>query len=121
MGIKGLSTFVNSYTHSFGETVYLRDTVVVVDGSNLMYHLNTSPPAPNSHLVGGNYVAYAGRVREFCQKLKHAQITPIVIFDGAYDEGKLPTVIQRYRKSVKDNVHTKTPGNSYLPICMSVS
>jgi len=86
-----------------------------------MYFLFSNPPGLNAYLVGGDWVYYAKRVRQFFQHMKDCELIPIVIFDGAHEPEKWKTVIRRYRETLRKNVHSQMPGNSYSPMALSVS
>jgi hypothetical protein len=90
-------------------------------------------PMKAPHLFGGDYMTYAQNVREFFQHLKHCNVTPVVLFDGAYDDLKIRTAFKRFAESLKENVkgshsHQQeqnpfrgiTPGTSYSPVFMKV-
>jgi len=157
MGVLGLTTFIAKYYDKYKETVYLQNCPVVIDGPNLMYFLyfearhsvlqasqtqkkgyrsagssGKSPVAKTNglkeaYLFGGDYMTYVQNIREFFQQLKHCNITPIVLFDGAYDDFKIATAYKRFADNVKENVWNAdcrvrgvTPGRSYAPVFIKV-
>lgn len=123
MGVRGLATFLDSYSNTkYAKRVFVRDCPVVIDGYNLVYHLYQTSKGSTSHLVGGDYKNYATEVRLFFQKLKNCEIIPIVIFDGAYEESKLATVHERFQNLVKENVKQELsyPSENFTPLGIKV-
>lgn len=96
-------------------------------GSSSGSPLSKPSPLKHPHLFGGDYQFYAQNVRDFFQHLKLCCITPIVLFDGAYDALKLKSAFQRFADNLKLNVRQAgnnlqgvTPGFSYSPVFMKV-
>ena len=101
MGVRGLSTYL-SQRRDFFDSKELRDTEVIIDGNNLRFQLYRQCRGLND-CFGGDYDKYYKFVRQFFEKLKSCNISPVIVLDGAFekDNRKIPTVISRI------NEHTK--------------
>ena len=100
MGVKGLTTFVDDNQHLLS-AVRLHDTRVILDGNNIYHFIYYYFQL--SLRYGGDYEAYADRVRYFFRTFQACGIEPFVIFDGGIDtdEKKLETCMQRTRDRVR--------------------
>ena len=99
MGIRGLTAFV--YAHPELLTDFqLNDTRIVIDGNNLCHFLYYYFELPCEY--GGDYDQFAKRCETFFSALDSRNITPYVVFDGAYDikENKFQTSLSRARQRV---------------------
>ncbi|KAH9406074.1 Protein asteroid 1 [Tyrophagus putrescentiae] len=104
MGIQGLSTFVRA-RRLFDPHHRLHDTVLVVDGHNLLYKLyfKYQREKRNSHMYGGDYALFAAHVADFFGRLAACSVVPIVVFDGSFDPSlaKLETLLKRFGDSLQ--------------------
>ncbi len=100
MGILGLTTFIDDNQHLLSDCS-LCDVPIIIDGNNLYHFLYYYFGV--SHQYGGDYDAFAAKIRYFFTTLQKCRITPHVIFDGAYDldDRKLATALRR----AKDRMH----------------
>ena len=64
MGVRGMSTFIKERQDKFMARHKLHDEVVVIDGDNLIHHLNNKSKGLN-HAFGGDYYKYASRAEAF--------------------------------------------------------
>ena len=83
MGIRGLSTYLSLRDDFFTRT-RLRNTKVIIDGSNLRFELYNECPGLND-CFGGDYDKYYRYVKKFFEQLLDCEITPIIILDGGRD------------------------------------
>ena len=94
MGILSLTSFVDENQQLLTD-LKLHDTRVVIDGNNL-YHFCYSY-FNFHHQHGGDYDAFAEKIRYYFSAFKACNIEPFIVFDGAYDEDnrKLQTTVKR--------------------------
>uniref|UniRef100_T1JN56 XPG N-terminal domain-containing protein n=1 Tax=Strigamia maritima TaxID=126957 RepID=T1JN56_STRMM len=95
MGIMSLTSFLDSFPQMLN-SFRLHDTKVVIDGNNLCHALYHDCGV--SCFFGGDYDKFAARTKEYFVIYKKCGITPIIIFDGAYNERKLKTSTKRARE-----------------------
>lgn len=104
MGIQGLSTFIRN-KELFERNHRLHDTVIVVDGHNLLFKLyfKYQREKRNSHMYGGDYALFAAHVRTFFSALRTCGVEAIVLFDGSFDPSlqKMETLLKRFGDSLQ--------------------
>ncbi|XP_060569189.1 protein asteroid homolog 1-like [Ruditapes philippinarum] len=95
MGVRGLRSYIQEHRDKFLQDFKLKDTKLVIDGSNLLYFLNSHFEEEN--IYGGNYDHFNTKCRDFFNTLLKCKILPIVVFDGADDPDnmKLETILKR--------------------------
>ena len=93
MGVRGLFSFFQNNHDDFFVQHDLHNSILVVDGNNLRYHLYNTCPRKNC-CFGGDYDKYYNHVLLFFQNLISCQIKPIVVIDGSFDEAKKKTLWQ---------------------------
>ncbi|XP_060596042.1 protein asteroid homolog 1-like [Ruditapes philippinarum] len=100
MGVRGLQTYIrkNRNKEKFLSDYTLRDTKLIIDGSNLVYFLYQFFEIPFK--FGGDYDHFARECGDFFSSLKRLRVEPIVIFDGADDPTniKFKTHLDRLEK-----------------------
>ncbi|EFA04435.1 protein asteroid [Tribolium castaneum] len=99
MGIRGLTTFIANRSSQYLESYELHDTYLVVDGNSIACQLYKWHCKCND-CFGGDYDKYAAVIKNFFQLLSDCNITPLVVFDGAYEKRKLKTVYSRMRNKI---------------------
>ena len=136
MGVRGLFTFAENKSDCF-ESVYLKDTQLVIDGNNLRFFLYKGLKKRKCSF-GGEYSLYFSATQHYFKRyfiekstctnlfyvpyisslLKH-NIEPIVIFDGSYEEDKKKTKWKRTREQLHAairQVPTMDGRDAILPI-----
>ncbi|CAH0404607.1 unnamed protein product [Chilo suppressalis] len=98
MGVRGLTTYVNSNQDAFLQYYLLHDTNLVVDGNSMCAQLYRSLNYFSA--FGGDYDKYAIYVRNFLRNFRKCNITAFVIFDGSHEARKLKTVYSRLRSKI---------------------
>jgi hypothetical protein len=93
MGVKGLGSLLEG--NSQIKDYHFRDSKLVVDGSNLAYHLYFSFFLDLSH--GGEYLAFQALVQDFFTILHNCGIKPYVVMNGgaSKSDDKLKTILER--------------------------
>lgn len=95
MGVRGLTTYIKKHEKKYLKSYKLHDCTVLLDGnsiaSNLFIWSNTQSA------FGGDYDKFAKYVKDFLNILQKCKVTPIVVFDGGYEEKKLKTIYFRMR------------------------
>lgn len=111
MGVKGLSTFIARNSNEYYTSYQLHDTYLVIDAYCLACHLYKWHSKCND-CFGGDYDKYAHTVYKFFALLQECNITPIVIFDGGYEDRKLKTVYDRMEQRIRlaKNLNAVTEG-----------
>ena len=99
MGIRGLTTFVDAHPELLTD-LQLHDTRIVIDGNNLYHFLYYHFHLPCEY--GGDYDQFARSCETFFSALDSCNVTPYVVFDGAYasDGNKFQTSLARARERV---------------------
>nr|XP_034181991.1 protein asteroid-like [Osmia lignaria] len=100
MGIKGLTKFISNRSDHYLEYYELHDTYLVIDGDSICFQLYNSYANCNC-IFGGDYDKYAQCVSDFFDNLLKCNITPLVLFDGAYENRKMKTIIYRTRQRIR--------------------
>ncbi|KAL1494664.1 hypothetical protein ABEB36_010230 [Hypothenemus hampei] len=105
MGIKGFTKFINDRAEMYFENFQLRDCTLIVDGHSTSCQLynwkHWQFDARSYNCYGGDYDKYAFIVRHFFGMLKEVKVKPIVIFDGGFEQRKLPTILSRMQDKIK--------------------
>ena len=98
MGLAGLYGFVSKHPDLFTEH-RLRDTKLVIDGLGLLRFLYDKLDSR----FGGEYPEYRKRCTKFFDNLRQCDITPYVVFDGAWDldDRKYKTYLSRHQQKLK--------------------
>ena len=110
MGVRGLFSFFQNNHDDFFVQHDLYNSLLVIDGNNLRYHLYNT--CPRKHCCfGGDYDKYYKHVLLFFRNLISCQIKPIVVIDGSFDEAKKKTLWQRARDQIQAGVSC-TPHNT---------
>ncbi|CAL8236746.1 unnamed protein product [Arctogadus glacialis] len=104
MGVKGLWSLLEDYSQIYSEIyqdIHLRDSKLVVDGSNLAHLLYNMANLDQNH--GGEYLAFQGKVQAFFKALDNCQIKACVVIDGGSGPSdiKLNHRMDRQRTRVK--------------------
>ena len=116
MGVRGLFSFFQNSHDNFFVQKDVKDTLLVIDGNNLRYHLYNTSPKRNS-CFGGDYDKYYKHVLSFFQNLISCGIKPIVIIDGSFDNAKRQTLWQRTRDQMKAAINsTPQSAMNVLPL-----
>lgn len=115
MGVRGLTTFIQNRSKSYLEPYELHDTYLVIDGNCISCQMYRWHCKCND-CYGGDYDKYARVVTRFFQLLKDCNVTPLVIFDGAYEKRKMRTVYER----LKDRIAAANNLNSYTEGAVSL-
>ncbi|XP_056448633.1 protein asteroid homolog 1-like isoform X1 [Gadus chalcogrammus] len=100
MGVKGLSSLLED-NRRISPDIHFRDSKLVVDGNNLLYHLYFSSNLDQNH--GGEYLAFQAEVKAFFKTLADCGIKPYVVMDGGSGTSdiKLDTLLDRARGKVQ--------------------
>ncbi|XP_059909356.1 protein asteroid homolog 1-like isoform X2 [Gadus macrocephalus] len=100
MGVKGLSSLLED-NRRISPDINFRDSKLVVDGNNLIYHLYFSSNLDQNH--GGEYLAFQAEVQAFFKTLADCGIKPYVVMDGGSGTSdiKLDTLMDRARGKVQ--------------------
>ena len=64
MGVRGLMVFVKGHNNSCLKNYKLKNSIVFIDGSNLVYFLHSKTPKTGS-AFGGDYDKYAAYIKFF--------------------------------------------------------
>ncbi|XP_069504826.1 single-strand DNA endonuclease ASTE1 [Ambystoma mexicanum] len=116
MGVHGLMSYVRA-NNQFFDHLKLRETRIIIDGSNLFHRLYFDFSLDLQH--GGDYDAFAAVVHKFFDALAACAIQPYVVLDGGCDpsDKKLDTLKQRARDKI-NMAHSlsKGRGGTVLPL-----
>ncbi|XP_044751020.1 protein asteroid [Coccinella septempunctata] len=99
MGVRGFTTYMSKHSHLFHESLELKNCYIVIDGSGVAINLYVWHTRSNDY-YGGDYDNYSNTVYKFFNLLKKCNITPIILFDGGYENRKLRTVFSRMRSRI---------------------
>ncbi|KAL5243711.1 hypothetical protein ACI65C_011121 [Semiaphis heraclei] len=109
MGIPGLTSFINRNSTQYFESLQLKDTLVIIDGyalTNFLYRLYEN----QTSAFGGEYDVLAKVYTDFIKLFMRCNVIPIFVFDGAYEQRKMETIMSRmsqrivsYGQSVKSS------------------
>lgn len=100
MGIPGLTSFINRNSTAFFENHQLKDTLVIIDGyalTNFLYRQYEK----NTSAFGGDYDIMAQVYVDFIKLFLGCNVIPVVIFDGAYEQRKIETVMSRMSQRIE--------------------
>ncbi|CAB1334717.1 unnamed protein product [Coregonus sp. 'balchen'] len=99
MGVQGLTSFMEKNGNILKD-VHLRNSKLIIDGSNLYNLLYFKPRLDQNH--GGDYDAFEGQVCKFFKALKDCGIDPYVILDGGsdYTDKKFETLKERAQSRI---------------------
>ncbi|KAG7255304.1 hypothetical protein CRUP_028024 [Coryphaenoides rupestris] len=100
MGVKGLYTLLENNRQIY-EDLNFRDSKLVVDGNNLVYHLYFTSNLDQNH--GGEYLEFQAHIRAFFTTLADCGIKPYVVMDGGAGTSdiKMETCMDRFRAKVR--------------------
>ncbi|XP_059909358.1 protein asteroid homolog 1-like [Gadus macrocephalus] len=100
MGVKGLSSLIKD-NRRISPDIHFRDSKLVVDGNNLIYHLYFSSNLDQNH--GGEYLAFQVQVQAFFKTLADYDIKPYVVMEGGKGTSdiKLETVFRQTLNELK--------------------
>jgi len=99
MGIRGLTSFIDDHPELLTD-FHLHSTRIIIDGNNLYHFLYYYHHIPCEY--SGDYDQFARCCDAFFTALDSCNITPYVVFDGAYaaDGNKFETSLARARERV---------------------
>lgn len=100
MGIPGLTSFINRNSTQFFENYQLKDTLVIIDGyalTNFLYRQYEN----QTSAFGGDYDIVAEIYVDFINLFLRCNVTPIFVFDGAYEQRKIETIMHRMSERIK--------------------
>ncbi|CAH8641168.1 Protein asteroid 1 [Schistosoma haematobium] len=92
MGVRGLTTYLQSDPRNFTE-YQLHNTTVIIDGLNFLNFLYFDSGLYTQ--FNGEYLAFSGVIYRFINTLKRCNINPIFVLDGCHDHFKLNTQMKR--------------------------
>lgn len=95
MGVRGLTTFIKNNEKRYFKNYKLHGCKVLLDGNSIASNLYIWSNLESA--FGGDYDKFAKYVKEFFKLFRKCDISPLVIFDGGYEQRKLKTVYQRMR------------------------
>jgi flap endonuclease-1 len=99
MGIRGLNSLVKKYSEESVNEINIKDiknSIVAIDCSILLYKFRYASRAPNSHLVG-----LVNRIKFYLMN----DILPVFVFDGSPPEAKKHTIAKRH--AAKEKLYIK--------------
>ncbi|XP_050084466.1 protein asteroid [Anopheles aquasalis] len=99
MGVRGLTTFIETNAEAYLKPFELHDTPLVIDGDSLCAQL-FSRTNQKTTPFGGHYDAYFRLVVDFFDMLRACRIVPYVLLDGGYESRKIATVRERMKQKV---------------------
>ncbi|XP_050543959.1 protein asteroid homolog 1 [Daktulosphaira vitifoliae] len=100
MGIPGLTTFINRKSTQYFDNYKLENTSVIIDGyalTNYIYKLQEN----QTSAFGGDYDLIVQAYKDFIHLLFKCNVTPIFIFDGAYEQRKIETIMKRMSSRIQ--------------------
>jgi len=100
MGIPGLTSFINRNSNQYFENLQLKDTLVIIDGyalTNFLYRMYEN----QTSAFGGDYDVLAKVYTDFINLLTRCNVTPIFVFDGAYEQRKMETIMSRMSQRIQ--------------------
>lgn len=99
MGIPGLTSFINRNSTSYFENHQLTDSLIIIDGYALTNYLYKMYEKQTS-AFGGDYDIISTVYIDFINLLLRCNITPIFVFDGAYEQRKIETIVSRISQRI---------------------
>jgi len=100
MGIPGLTSFINRNSTQYFENLQLKDTLVIIDGyalTNFLYRLYEN----QTSAFGGDYDIIAKVYTDFINLFTRCNVIPIFVFDGAYEQRKMETILNRMSQRIQ--------------------
>lgn len=82
MGVRGLTTYLQSDPRNFTE-YQLHNTTVIIDGLNFLNFLYFDSGLYTQ--FNGEYLAFSEVIHRFINILKRCRINPIFVLDGCHD------------------------------------
>ncbi|CAL8248800.1 unnamed protein product [Lota lota] len=121
MGVKGLISLLEGNSQIY-QDISFRDSKLVVDGGNLLYHLYNKYNLDQNH--GGEYLAFQALIQDFFMNLEKCGIKPYVVIDGGLGTSdiKLKTRMER-QEGLLQNIPKALNGKSmgiFPPFTFSV-
>uniref|UniRef100_A0A673A9U7 XPG N-terminal domain-containing protein n=1 Tax=Sphaeramia orbicularis TaxID=375764 RepID=A0A673A9U7_9TELE len=100
MGVHRLRSLMENHPRIYRD-IRLRNSRLVVDGLNLLYHLYFSSGLDQNH--GGDYAAFENMIERFVSALRVCGVSPYVVMDGGSDpsDRKLETVNKRVTNRIQ--------------------
>jgi hypothetical protein len=100
MGIPGLTSFIKNNSTQYFENHQLTDTLVIIDGyalTNFLYRMHEN----QTSAFGGDYDIMATVYIDFINLFLRCKVIPIFVFDGAYEQRKIETIINRMSQRIQ--------------------
>lgn len=100
MGIPGLTSFINRNSIKYFENHQLKDTLVILDGyavTNFLYRKYENQTSP----FGGDYDIMAKVYIDLINLFLRCNVTPVFVFDGAYEQRKIETIMSRMSQRIQ--------------------
>lgn len=99
MGVRGLTTFIKNKENKYLKKYKLHNCTVLLDGNSIASNLFIWSNIESA--FGGDYDKFAKYIKEFFKVLKKCEVSPLVIFDGGYEQRKLRTVYSRMKDKLR--------------------
>ncbi|CAL8248798.1 unnamed protein product [Lota lota] len=121
MGVKDLTSLLEGNSKIY-QDINFKDSKLVVDGGNLLYHLYNKSNLDQNH--GGEYLAFQVQIQTFFKNLEKCGIKPYVVMDGGVGTSdiKLKTRMDRQEgllQNIPDALNGKSMG-IFPPFTFSV-
>uniref|UniRef100_A0A667Z4K3 Uncharacterized protein n=1 Tax=Myripristis murdjan TaxID=586833 RepID=A0A667Z4K3_9TELE len=127
MGVQGLTSLIKDNSHIYRD-VQFRDSRLVVDGSNLSFHLYCTAGLDQTY--GGDYAAYENLIERFVKALRGCGIQPYTVKNGVsifqcddHTDKKLETKKKRAKARIQ-TAHKNSQGwrnGAIMPLmCISL-
>ena len=68
MGVKGLYTYISYYASNTLEWMELKNTTVIIDGSNMAYWIHAFDDKRIPSVFGGEYQTFAIKIQKFFRR-----------------------------------------------------
>ncbi|XP_034948442.1 protein asteroid-like [Chelonus insularis] len=105
MGIRGLTTYITNRSDYYLENYELSNTKLVIDGWSLCSQLFTT--YSRYDIFGGDYDYFAHQTIIFFDELLCCKIEPLVILDGAWEDKKYSTLVERLEDRLNSASNSK--------------
>ncbi|CAH8607768.1 unnamed protein product [Heterobilharzia americana] len=92
MGVRGLTTYLQSNPGNFVE-YELHNTTVIIDAHNFLNFLYFKSGIYTQ--FNGEYLAFTGVISRFIGSFRRCGVNPIFVFDGCHEPFKLSTQVKR--------------------------
>lgn len=99
MGVRGLTTFIKNHENKYFKKYKLHNCTVLLDGNSVASNLFIWSNIESA--FGGDYDKFAKYIKEFFKVLKKCEVSPLVLFDGGYEQRKLRTVYSRMKDKLR--------------------